>query len=404
MNINKVLITLAGLLACAHVAVAADIYTVTASIGGQTVNLGFSTSLTTLDSLQTENLSASLPSYTGVEVATFVVNYRGLPLNMAYPTANSTLLTFDIPSLGISQTFTGATRNESKRLLVDYLKKGDFLGLMQKKLAEVSPVDPTAGNPNSLMSQMIANDFATGFLNGASNIAPQTAGAESTNLIGVGLRFGQYRQDGLSSQSITLPFSYTIRSDIDPRRQLIISLPVSQTTVEGAKAYYVGGGLTYRFPMNDQWTLTPSVSYALTGSVDLGSFSQIAAGSLTSTYVFNQPGFDIAVGNMIGYYKTLKFSHSGYSYDPGIANTVFRNGVMFSTPTNAFGKTMSIEYSLIDTRFTGSALYTRSYDEIGVTLGTNKHAQSARSYFRGGMNYLFSPKSKGFSINLGYWF
>ena len=39
-----------------------------------------------------------------------------------------------------------------------------------------------------------------------------------------------------------------------------------------------------------------------------------------------------------------------------------------------------------------------------VTLGTNKSAQSSRSYMRAGATYLFSPQSKGFSLNFGYWF
>jgi hypothetical protein len=130
----------------------------------------------------------------------------------------------------------------------------------------------------------------------------------------------------------------------------------------------------------------------------------MVSGSLTSSYVINRDGYDIAIGNMVGYYQTLKAQAGDFSYDPGIKNTIFRNGVMLSQPINAFGKGMSIEYSLIDTRFTGDALYTDGYDEIGITLGTNKSANSARSYLRAGVSYLTSSTAKGFTANLGYWF
>jgi hypothetical protein len=77
---------------------------------------------------------------------------------------------------------------------------------------------------------------------------------------------------------------------------------------------------------------------------------------------------------------------------------------MLSSPLTVFGKPMSIEYGLIDTRFTGTELYLNNYQEISVTLGTNRSASSARSFLRAGASYLFSSKSKGLTLNLGYWF
>lgn len=386
-------------------AAAAPIFQVTATTS-TTVTLGFTSAQDAIDVIGPNKLGQYVP-YTGVEAATIGLNFRGLPMTVAHPNgAGDPLLTLSIPSLGIAQNFTGATRADSQRLLSDFFKSGDVLSQIMRRLAEVSPVDPIAGNPNSLMSQMVANDFNNSFFGVGSNLAPPQASTNDStpNLIGIGLRFGQYRQGSLTSQNLTLPLSYTIRSNIDPRRQLILSLPISQTDAEGSKAYYVGAGAAYRFPMNDNWTLTPSFSYAVTGAPDFGSVSQIAAASLSSTYVIPMKSYDLAIGNMVGFYKTLKFSANGYSFDPNISNTVFRNGVMLSTPISFMGRKMSIEYSLIDTRFTGTALYNEGYDEIGITIGTNKNAQSARSYLRGGISYLFSPQSKGFTVNIGYWF
>jgi hypothetical protein len=389
---------------------AQDMYRFRATVNGATTEFGFRTTQETIDAFSSNKLSRYVPGYSGAEAVGIALDYRGLLIETAFPNAfggnaNYTELRFSIPSLGVNLNFTGTDRDDSADKLFDYLKNTDLLGRISQKLAAVSPVDPVAGNPNSMMSQLVANDFAGGMADGGGRIAPGQAGKEGTpNLVGLGLRFGQYRQAGLDSKSVTLPLSYTIRSDIDPRRQLVINLPVSRTVVQGSTSYYAGFGMAYRLPVNDEWTLTPSGNYAVTGSDDLGSMAQMASFSLTSAYVFELKNMDLTIGNMVGYYKTLKFSHGGYSYDPGISNTVFRNGVMLSSPLTVFGKPMSIEYGLIDTRFTGTELYLNNYQEISVTLGTNRSASSARSFLRAGASYLFSSKSKGLTLNLGYWF
>lgn len=397
-----------GLAATAQCAAAADLFTITGSVVGdtaQTQSFGFNSAEEVFEFPSFENLHTRFTNYTGTEAATMDVNFRGLGMIVAYPAAGQSDLVLDVPSLGIHQVFSGATRDESREQFSDFMKKngGDILNRIMKKLVETSPHDPIAGNPNSLMSQMAANDFANGFSNFVSSIATKP-GEKADNLIGIGARFTSLRQDGIRNNTFTIPFSYTIRSDIDPRRQLIFNLPVTYSEVGGAKAYNLGFGAAYRLPMNDNWTLTPAVSYGAAGSKDLGAFGQALSASVTSSYVIEGKGYDIAIGNMVGYYRTLKLSVNDYSYNPDIANVVFRNGVMYSHPINAFGKKMSIEYSLIDTRFTGTKLYNDGYDEISVTLGTNKNASSARSFYRAGATYLFSPETKGFSLNLGYWF
>jgi hypothetical protein len=397
-----------GFCAAAHAAVAADLFTVTGSVTGlstQTQSFGFKSAEDVLEFPKFENLHARFSNYSGTEAAAMDIDFRGLGMSVAYPTVGGNDLVLHVPSLGIHEVFSGASRDDSRKEFSDFMKKngGDILSRIMKKLAEESANDPIAGNPNSLMGQMVANDFANGFSNFASNVGSKS-GDDSSNLIGIGARFTSLKQDGIRNSSFTVPLSYTIRSDIDPRRQLIFNLPVTYSEVGGAKAYNLGFGASYRLPINDEWTLTPSLSYGAAGSKELGAFGQAVSASLTSGYVISGKGYDVAIGNMVGYYSTLKLSVGDYSYNPDISNVVFRNGVLYSQPINAFGKKMSIEYSLIDTRFTGTKLYNNGYDEIGVTLGTNKNASSARSFYRAGATYLFSPKTKGFSLNIGYWF
>lgn len=400
-------LALAAAILAAQSAAAADLFSITGTVAGlssETRSFGLSSAEDVFDFPKFESLHTRFSNYTGVEAAALHIDFRGLPMYVAYPVAESTILVMEVPELGIYEEFHGATREESRRAFSDFMKKngGGILNRIMKRLVAESANDPIAGNPNSLMGQMVANDFANGFTSLVSNVGSKEE--NSSNLIGIGARLTSIKQDGLRNSSLTIPLSYTIRSDIDPRRQLIFNLPLTYTQVDKAQAYNLGFGVAYRLPITDEWTLTPSAGYGATGSKDLGAYGQALSAAITSSYVISGNGYDIAIGNMVGLYKTLKLEAGGYSYNPDIQNVVFRNGIMFSQPVNAFGRKMSIEYSLIDTRYTGTKLYNEGYDEIGVTLGTNKNASSARSFLRAGASYLFSPKSKGFTLNLGYWF
>jgi len=372
---------------------------------GQTGTSGFTTAEDALRALETGNLQGVVNQYTGVESANAALGFRGLPISLSYPTANNSTLLLQIPSLGINQSFSGSDRNDSSKLLRDYFKNGDLLGQIMKKLAAVSPVDPIAGNPNSLMSRMAAQDFSTGFTDPIATVGPREEGAEPVNnLIGIDLRHGSFKQDDLKSTVISLPLSYVVRNDLNPRRQMIFSMPLTQTDAEGAKSYQAGLGFAFRLPVNDNWALTPGIGYTIAGSEDLGSAAQMASLSLTSHLAYDLGWGSVAMGNMIGSYKTLKTNVGDYSFDPQIRNTVLRNGVMMSLPTPMGGKRMSTEFSIIDTRYSGTELYMKSYQEYGIALSTARSAVSSRSFLRTGLNFLQSSKSKGLTLNFGYWF
>jgi hypothetical protein len=380
------------------------VFSVDTNVSGVQTSASFTSVEDAFNSLSNSGFSSINTAYTGTEAASLSIGYRGLPMTAAYPTVGSPQLLFTIPSLGISEVFVGANRDESEDLLAEYFKQNrdDILGRISRELAAKTGVDPIAGNPNSMMSQMVMQDFNNSFTDHATNIKGDAQ--ENNNLFGVGFRFGQYRQSGLTSRSYTIPLSYTFRNDLDPRRQLSFNMPITLGDVEGSKSFYVALGGSYRFPMNDNWALTPAINVGVAGSADLGALASIGSASLTSSYLIRMDKFDLAIGNMAGYYTTLKVKSGDYSYDPGITNTVVRNGVMLSHPVSIGGRTMSIEYSFIDTHFFGDELFVDHYDEIGISLGTNKRAGFARSYFRSGLTYLYSSESKGFTLNLGYWF
>lgn len=379
--------------------------------GGGCQSVATNTADQFLDKLSNTGLSSLGLGYNGTQPASIGVDFNSLPMTISFPNTGFTgagaQLDLAIPALGVNQTFAGTDRDASKHLLGDYLKKSNIIGRIMKYQAEHTPNSPLTG-AGGLLPNMAAGDFNQNFTDTATNIAGPAAEARqqnaSGNLIGVGLSYSTLEARNRDTDSITIPLSYTFRNDLDPRRQLVISMPITQTDTNGAKSYQGGLGAAYRIPMNDSWTLTPGAKVSAVGSVDLATVAGMYAVSLTSTYIWTFPSFDVAMGNMLSYNQTMKFKSGDYAFDPDIQTTVLRNGVMLSQPVTMFGKKMSVEYSLIDTRYTGADLYADNTQEIGITLGTNKRAYSSRSFFRAGLSYLQGKDTKGFTLNLGYWF
>jgi hypothetical protein len=386
---------------------AGDNFSYTATVNSTSVYQGFSTVENFLKGFDQASIAALFAGYTTADAASFSASFRGIPVNVAFPVGGSTLLTFAVPSLGISQSFTGATRDDSQAQLEDFLKKNgsNILGALMKEAARLSPNDPVAGNPGSLMATMVGTNFDSTFTAQGSQIVsgPPLPGDQS-NQIGLSLRFGSYKMNDVRSSSTTIPLSYTWRFDSDPRKQVVLNMPFTYASSQGAKMGHFAPSLSFRMPVTERWSLTPTLGYGLAGSLDLGSVAQIVNGSIMSMFTLPVGSWGISVGNMAGYYKTVKVSAGDFSADPGITNMVYRNGILVSQPVSFFGGDKLIEYSLVDTRYAGTALFMKWYGEAGITIGTARGRDGLRSYLRAGVSYLWSSGSNGFAMKFGYWF
>ncbi|MGL6039656.1 MAG: hypothetical protein ACRC01_00480, partial [Deefgea sp.] len=121
----------------------AGVFDFSATMNGQTENTSFTTAEEGIDIFEQNRLTSIFNTYTGTQVVKSTLNFRGLPMNIAFPVDTNSLLTFDIPELGIKQIFQGTTRDESQELLRQYLKNNaDFLNKVSEHLVKVSPVDP----------------------------------------------------------------------------------------------------------------------------------------------------------------------------------------------------------------------------------------------------------------------
>lgn len=322
-----------------------------------------------------------------------------------------------IPSLGITQDFSGPTYTEVVEQIRNFLTKGPQASRLQRESARNSPFDPVAGNPSSLMARIVAHDFASAFFPFASNQADDNekvaqagglpAGAvrgPMNNLPGLGLQLGLLRDGDRKVKMLSVPLSFTMRSDLDPRRQLSIFLPLAVADVDGARTTQGTLGAAVRLPLATNWALSTSLGYSILDAKDLGTAAKMGSFSMTSSYVFRGQRSSLGIGNMIGYYRTLSGTVSGISTGSGVANTVFRNGLLWSMPASWAGFGSSVEYTLVNTQYTGTALYLKNYTELGASLGSNKRADSNRGYWQGGLSYLFSSKTKGVTGSWSLWF
>lgn len=349
-----------------------------------------------------------------------MIDFRGLAMELSYA-INSSELVLNIPSIGINERFSGINRDDSVEVMKEWFKK-DGIAVVEKimkKLAEVSPVDPVAGNPNSLMGTGVSHDFSVGFMNVASKHGTAAVKPDkkykSENAIMLAPTYSALDIDGVKSNAVYLPLSYSFTFNRNVNEKITLSLPLSYTDVEGAKSGSVYVGLSYSKPVTGSWVLTPSISYGAAGSLDLGSgIAQVASGSLTSAYTwFLGDDYVISLGNMAGYYSTVKLYSGDYAYNPGITNVVYRNGLMLGIPTYGLIDDTSVEIFAIDTRYTGTALYMEEYQEYGLAYGYDVidlnilgggEAYVFNKSLKFGASYLHSSKATGIKINFGFIF
>ena len=377
--------------------------------GGATETRQYNAIEDIIESVKSENLQAIFPTYNDNSSINITLDIRGLAATVTAD-PNSPALVFAVPSIDETRTFTGGTRDESQDLLQDYLESNQD-GLLKKilqKLAAESAIDPVAGNPNSLLANMGAADFAMGvdFATGGGALEEVRASASSENSFGIGLRFGRYSAGGFDQDVYSLPLSYTFRFESDPRKQLLFDLPLSYSSTEGGKSYGASLGIGYRHPISDDWSLTPSIRAGAVGSVDLGSAAIVYSGSLTSNYNLYWDDIKISIGNMGGYYKTTSVDAGDFSVDYDLTNGMFKNGVGFEGPVNftIFGNPTSWQFSVAHTFFTGDALYVDSYFDFAFSFGT-RATSSTWDKIRMGVTYTAGNNNfSGFQVNFGYTF
>lgn len=391
-------------------AIADDIFDVVATTPGETATTSFTKFEDLFDSVQSQNIDKLLSSYTETSAAALQLNVRGLPALAIY-NQNSPTLTFLVPSLGISETFTGADRDESEEMFQDYLKANGsgILTSMLQDLAANTPIDPVAGNPNSLLAQMGSSDFGVGTDLGIGPAgAPSSVpgGAAGSSAMSLGFAAGRYSAGDYDPEALTLPIQYTHYMD-DPRQQLRITAPLTYIDTQGSESYNLSLGAGYRFPITDDWALTPAARIGVLGSVDVGSAAIVYSGSLSSNYDLYFDDLKLTFGNMYGYYTTQSLDAGDYEIDYDLTNQMTKNGVGLegSAGGELFQQPTSWQIAAANTYFWGDELYIDSYYDVAISWGTRLTQSGDLMSLRVGLTYTFDGDDyDGLRVDFGFTF
>jgi hypothetical protein len=387
-----------------HAQVCNNLYSATVTTAGNTGQVCVS-SLKSLYETAIRDLEGRFPNYTGTEQVLTNASLNGVPASLSFATG-SPILQLAIPLLNISETFAGATREASARLLHDWLKNQESARSALYRYQAQNVANNPFSSPGGILWTTVANDFDSSLGEAATYSAANQANSAGSNasLIGVGVVLARHTVGGQGVTSLGVPLSYTVRNDIDPRRQAMLRGGIGVVDRAGTQSYSGRVSGAYRFPLSDQWALTPSFGVAMAGSNDAAYAVGVIHTSVTSTYLLEGNGFDVVFGNMLGYYKTVKPPFGQFAVNPNLSETALRNGVLVSQPVTISGKKMSVEYTASDTRYFGTSIYQRNSQELGISLGTNKSAYTSRSFFRANLAYQRAKDTHGVMLTVNYWF
>ena len=291
--------------------------------------------------------------------STGTINFRGVDIKIEFD--NSGNLKFSVESLGIiDKPFNGGSQEDSFKLLTDYLKenKDGLLKRILKNTIEYTPYDLVAGNPNSLMANMVDNSYSINTRYSFNSVASYLSPSASKHTI----KFGG-EEKNISMLSLPLGYSFTFGKNKD--WGLIFDLPLSYMDVDGSKSYSLQTGLSFVIPISKHWKLTPSARAGAIGSEDMLSGGVLYAGSLTSSLTIPINKFSIEIVNTAGIIKDYSLEVGEYEIEYDLKNNFFKNGLVVRYDL-AKNYVFGVNYS--NTFFTGSELYVDSYNDIGFSL------------------------------------
>lgn len=385
-------------------ATARDLFRTRVTVGASSVTMGVNSVLDVPDLLDESALiedfgGAFVPGVSGVAA---VLDLRGVQAQGGYA-ESSPILRFLVPSAGIDVTFDGADRNESNQQLEDWLQgkrvfagapEGDLQDLLHA-LVEFSPVDPVAGNPNSLQSRMFESDLALATLSPFLADFPD-AEEKIPNAVRLDFDFGYYAAGPYHGQTYDLALG--IGWNVSRRVAIVTDLQLMFGQAEGDALSGFGNiGLGVVGRVKDWWNLSVVAHGGLVGSVDIGALAAMYSVSIINHMQCALGEARLEMSNMVGVSNTVPgFSIQGYDLDYDLTNVVLKNrlAVQQLLPMKLRSRSLRATLYLTDTQYFVDDLWLEHTDEIGVGVGLASE--------RGGSVYDPATLNLAYVVGSGY--
>lgn len=378
---TRLLLGVAGFVLWTSTAAAAPLFTITATVtnGGasQTETRSFSSVEDLLDQMETGELETLFPGFNAdTDNIDAALNFRGLDARMTY---NGGQITLQIPAAGIDEVFgtLAGDRDAAVEELEDFLKgQGDLkdvLTRLQKAMVAKTPIDPVAGNPNSLMSLMTDASWHASTGLGMRTRAPRENPRTVQGRWGVAeLSYEQYENNSFEGRTVTLvPLKFGL--DFQSGWALTLDLPLHLVEIEDAQTGAGSLGLALRAPLTDHWALTLGGRVGAVGSIDMGSGAALWQATLASNYERSlTDSIRFGIANMGGIIQSIPLEYDEFDVDYDLSNTVMRNGLMlgWDTGVRMWWSELQMAVTVSDTRFFGDELFMDNYQEVGLELKT----------------------------------
>lgn len=368
------LLGLASGLLLSGAASARDLFTLGLAVDGEVATIGTNRLREVPDLFDTDSLVKLFPGYTPVSDVTAGVDIRGLPARIDF---QGNALRLQVGGAGLDLLFDGGSRDASVQQFQDWLEGqgggpgsfGKAFTSLVQALVEYSPVDPVAGNPNSLESRMFAADWNMGTRGPV--FSGSAGGSEVENLFSASLAGGSYDAGPWSVYSVDLWLNEAVNWD---RVSLLLDLPITATATEGAWTGMGSGGLGLQLRPLPWWALTPALRFGGVGSIDVGGLALMYSGTLTSQIRIPLGPLALGITNMGGLAKTVDgIEFDGLEFSYHLTNWAVRNGGYLEGSLGSvevLGGQLGWRLSGSDVRFFGDALYMDSYFELGASLGS----------------------------------
>lgn len=370
-----------ALLAICGAASAENLFSSRIVSGAETARLGTNRLLNVPDLYDTNALDEAFPAGFDPTIQGFVagVNLRGVNALLSFDHLDQELVVA-IPGVIDPLTFNEDTLDANLDALDDWFE-GDWDtatapqdgldNLLQSWVAR-SPVEPVAGNPNSLMTRMANADFHLGgegpFLHGDT---PLDAAPGQT---GIAFDYSHTQTDKWDVDTYELHFDHRFNFSSVPNLSVLVSFPVIGSQTEGSWTGMGSLGLGVQYRPTRRWSLTPMLRVGAAGSVTVGAAAMVVTGTLTSHTGFSLrelspalPDVRLGLTNQMGYAQSIDGITIGdFEFNYGLKNGVFRNGGYFA---GRFG-TSSLGWKLFgnETRWVGDDLYLESYANLGAEV------------------------------------
>lgn len=380
-------------------------YHATVTVGNASKNVSAPNLVDLKRDLKTSNIQKFIPFYNPLSPASLNFNIRGIIALGSFP-ANSAALIVQIPQAGTEQIFTGAKREDSLTLFKDYLRDGGSHHKILKAYAKFSPIDPIAGNPNSLQAQMAQADYLMGHLSPLSGCDCSWQSQPLVHQYQLGLNAGRAFSKGFDTTAITFPLRYSFSPNLS--WAFILDAPLTYLRNGGASSIVGSLGIGLRIPIMHDWSITPIVRTGAGGTLDLCTSGSFASIGMTSVYKYKMSSFVFSLTNYAGYFTTTNLWLTGVNFNYHLHNYIFKNGFSLTTCDGFVfcDRPINVSLSFQDACFTRDRLFIRHYDEIGVSIISHY----LLPYFDYdclslGFSYQFGQKNyKGYFANLTYQF